>query len=149
MGIGDQQINICLVDIFNKVLLVEENGLKTSSFRDVTIKEMQTIDFIGREKQVTPSDISKEMLVTLGTVTSSLNKLEAKGYLVRTRSITDRRVVYVNLTDKGKRLYRHHRQFHKRMVMKMIEGMSESDVTALQNGLFKLHRFLEELKCAH
>lgn len=139
------QINSYLVDIFNRVLVVEENSLRQSQFKDVSLKEMHTIDIIGTNKDVTPSDIAKELLLTLGTVTTSLNKLEAKGYITRTRSLTDRRVVYISLTSKGRLLYRLHRQFHKNMVLKVLEDMTENEAQALQNGLAKLHQFLEDL----
>ncbi|MFA9413439.1 MULTISPECIES: MarR family winged helix-turn-helix transcriptional regulator [unclassified Streptococcus] len=139
------QINSYLVDIFNRVLVVEENSLRQSQFKDVSLKEMHTIDIIGTNKNVTPSDIAKELLLTLGTVTTSLNKLEAKGYITRTRSLTDRRVVYISLTSKGRLLYRLHRQFHKNMVLKVLGDMSESEVLALQKGLASLHQFLEDL----
>lgn len=139
------QINSYLVDIFNRVLIVEENSLKQSQFSDVSLKEMHTIDIIGKNKDVTPTDIAKELLLTLGTVTTSLNKLEAKGYVTRTRSLTDRRVVYIALTSKGRLLYRLHRQFHKNMVLKIMGDMSENEAQALQNGLAKLHQFLEDL----
>lgn len=139
------QMNNYLVDIFNRVLIVEENSLKMSQFSDVSLKEMHTIDIIGKKTDVTPTDIAKELLLTLGTVTTSLNKLEAKGYITRTRSSTDRRVVYIALTSKGRLLYRVHRQFHKKMVLTILDGMSESEALALQNGLAKLHQFLEGL----
>lgn len=139
------QINSYLVDIFNRVLIVEENSLKQSQFSDVSLKEMHTIDIIGKNTDVTPTDIAKELLLTLGTVTTSLNKLEAKGYITRTRSLTDRRVVYIALTSKGRLLYRLHRQFHKNMVLKIMGDMSENEAQALQNGLAKLHQFLEDL----
>ncbi|MGT2895767.1 fatty acid biosynthesis transcriptional regulator FabT [Streptococcus entericus] len=139
------QINSYLVDIFNRVLVVEENSLRQSQFKDVSLKEMHTIDIIGINKDVTPSDIAKELLLTLGTVTTSLNKLEAKGYITRTRSLTDRRVVYISLTSKGRLLYRLHRQFHKNMVLKVLGDMSESEALALQKGLASLHQFLEDL----
>lgn len=139
------QINSYLVDIFNRVLIVEENSLKMSKFRDVSLKEMHTIDIIGKGKDVTPTDIAKELLLTLGTVTTSLNKLESKGYITRTRSDSDRRVVYITLTSKGRLLYRIHRQFHKNMVLKILDDMTESEALAMQNGLAKLHQFLEDL----
>lgn len=139
------QINSYLVDIFNRVLIVEENSLKQSQFSDVSLKEMHTIDIIGKNKDVTPTDVAKELLLTLGTVTTSLNKLETKGYITRTRSLTDRRVVYIALTSKGRLLYRLHRQFHKNMVLKIMGDMSEKEAQALQNGLAKLHQFLEDL----
>lgn len=94
------QINGYLVDIFNRILVIEEMSLKTSQFSDVSLKEMHTIEIIGKHKNVTPSDIARELMITLGTVTTSLNKLEKKGYIERTRSKTDRRVVYLSLTKK-------------------------------------------------
>lgn len=139
------RINSYLVDIFNKVIIIEENTLKNSQFKDATLKEMHTVDIIGTHKEMTPSEIAQSLLLTLGTVTTSLNKLEDKGYVQRVRSNTDRRVVHVSLTEKGYELYNHHQQFHKDMVMTIIDGMSSNQVQALGEGLIKLHRFLEEL----
>lgn len=88
------KINDYLVDVFNRILVIEEISLKTSQFNDVSLKEMHTIEIIGKYDNVTPSDVARELMVTLGTVTTSLNKLEAKGYINRTRSVNDRRVVF-------------------------------------------------------
>lgn len=141
-----QQINDYLVDIFNNVLIIEENSLKTSRFKDLSIKEMHTIDEIGKKPDVTPSEIAQTLMVTLGTVTTSLNKLEAKGYIVRTRSTIDRRVVHLDLTKKGRLIYRLHRRFHRAMVTRITEDMEPEELEVMQRGLKKLHQFLEELK---
>ncbi|MBJ8349773.1 fatty acid biosynthesis transcriptional regulator FabT [Streptococcus zalophi] len=139
------KINKYLVDIFNKVLIIEETSLKSSQFSDVSLKEMHTIEIIGKSDRVTPSDIARELLLTLGTVTTSLNKLEAKGYIERTRSKLDRRVVYLTLTKKGRLLDRLHQKFHKSMVTHIVAGMDAQDVDVLTRGLGSLHKFLEEL----
>lgn len=104
-----QLVNDYLTSIFNNVLVIEESSLRGSQFKDVSIKEMHTIDVIGTMPNATPSDISKELLVTLGTVTTSLNNLERKGYIERRRSSIDRRVVHLSLTKKGRLLYRLHK----------------------------------------
>lgn len=139
------QINDYLVDIFNRVLVIEETSLRSSQFSDVSLKEMHTLDIIGKHPEVTPSDIAKELLLTLGTVTTSLNKLEKKGYIVRTRSAIDRRVVHISLTSKGRLLFRLHKKFHKNMVMRIIEDMDDTEMAALERGLINLHQFLEGL----
>lgn len=131
--------------IFNKVLTIEEINLRSSRFSDVSLKEMHTIDIIGKKQNVTPSDIATELILTLGTVTISLNKLEAKGYVVRHRSEKDRRVVHLALTRKGKLLYRLHKKFHQSMVEKIVGEMNEEEMGALLKGLISLHQFLEEL----
>ncbi len=127
-------------------MVIEESSLRGSQFKDVSIKEMHTIDVIGTMPNATPSDISKELLVTLGTVTTSLNNLERKGYIERRRSSIDRRVVHLSLTKKGRLLYRLHKRFHNRMVMQVVEGMSSEEKNAMQKGLQNLYNFLEELK---
>ncbi len=140
-----KQINTYLVDIFNKILIIEEMSLKTSHFNDVSLKEMHTVDIIGKNANVTPSDIANELLVTLGTVTTSLNKLEKKGYIERTRSQLDRRVVYLTLTQNGRLLYRLHNRFHKNVVNRITEAMDATELGALEKGLRNLHQFLEGL----
>ena len=141
-----QLVNDYLTSIFNNVLVIEESSLRGSQFKDVSIKEMHTIDVIGTTPNATPSDISRELLVTLGTVTTSLNNLERKGYIERRRSSIDRRVVHLSLTKKGRLLYRLHKRFHNRMVMQVVEGMSPEEKNAMQRGLQNLYNFLEELK---
>ena len=139
------RINDYLVDIFNRVQVIEETSLRTSQFSDVSLKEMHTIEIIGKNTNVTPSDIARELMLTLGTVTTSLNKLEAKGYIEGKRSKLDRRVVHLTLTKKGKLLDRLHRKFHKNMVIHIAEDMNEQEFEALAQGLKNLHKFLEEL----
>lgn len=139
-------INDYLVSIFNNVLIIEENSLKTSRFKDLTIKEMHTLDAIGSIKDCKPTDVAKMLMVTLGTVTASLNRLESKGYIERQRSTKDRRVVHLYLTKKGRLVYRLHQKFHRRLVARITEGMSPEEFLIMKEGLIKLHDFLEELK---
>ena len=141
-----QLVNDYLTSIFNNVLVIEESSLRSSRFNDVSIKEMHTIDVIGTTPNATPSDISRELMVTLGTVTTSLNNLERKGYIERRRSAVDRRVVHLNWTKKWRLLYRLHKRFHNRMVMQVVDGMSPEERQVMQKGLQNLYSFLEDLK---
>lgn len=140
------EMNDYLVDIFNNILIIEENSLRSSHFSDVTIKEMHTIDVIGKNPEITPSEVAKALMVTLGTVTTSLNRLEEKQYITRTRSTIDRRVVHLTLSQKGEMLYRVHQKFHKQMVNKVTADLTTEEVDVLSKGLKNLHAFLEELK---
>lgn len=139
------QINSYLVDIFNRIMIFEEMSLKTSQFSDVSLKEMHTIEIIGKHSEVTPSDVARELMLTLGTVTTSLNKLEKKGYIERKRSSIDRRVVHLSLTKRGRLLDRLHSKFHKSMVSHIIEDLGEEDIKMLTSALGNLHKFLEDL----
>ncbi len=143
---NDELINEYLTSIFNNVLIIEENSLKMSRFKDLSIKEMHTLDAVGSIKDCKPTEVARTLMVTLGTVTASLNRLEAKGYLERQRSTKDRRVVHLYLTQKGRLIYRLHRKFHQRLVNRITEGMSPEEFSVMRQGLIKLHDFLEGLK---
>lgn len=146
MNVDDAKINEYLTAIFNNVLIIEESSLRSSRFSDVTIKEMHTIDVIGEKKDATPTDVARALMVTLGTVTTSLNNLERKGYIERVRSTKDRRVVHLYLTKKGRLVYRLHQRFHRAMVRQITEGMDEVEFKTMKKGLLNLYQFLEDLK---
>nr|WP_154607876.1 MarR family transcriptional regulator [Streptococcus sp. zg-70] len=132
--------------IFNNVLIIEETSLRGSRFKDISIKEMHTIDVIGDREGVTPSHVARSLMVTLGTVTTSLNNLERKGYIERVRSTRDRRVIHLHLTKKGRLVYRLHQRFHKEMVRQITSDMDEAEYKVMKKGLLKLYHFLEDLK---
>ena len=144
--LDDAKINEYLTAIFNNVLIIEESSLRSSRFSDVSIKEMHTIDVVGEKKDATPTDVARTLMVTLGTVTTSLNNLERKGYIERVRSTKDRRVVHLYLTKKGRLVYRLHQRFHRAMVRQITEGMDETEYKVMKKGLLNLYNFLEDLK---
>ena len=146
MNLDDAKINEYLTAIFNNVLIIEESSLRSSRFSDVSIKEMHTIDVVGEKKDATPTDVARTLMVTLGTVTTSLNNLERKGYIERVRSTKDRRVVHLYLTKKGRLVYRLHQRFHRAMVRQITEGMDETEYKVMKKGLLNLYNFLEDLK---
>lgn len=140
------EVNDYLVTIFNDVLMIEERTLQSSRFKDISIKEMHTIEAIGMYQKNTTSEVAKKLGVTVGTLTVSVNNLVRKGYVERVRSDQDRRVVKLGLTQKGRLLYRLHDKFHRDMVRETIAEMNDQEKDILMQGLKNLHGFLERTK---
>lgn len=57
----------------------------------------------GRPYQLTPGRLLKETMVTSGTMTNRVDRLAARGLVVRSPDPDDRRGVLVGLTTEGKR----------------------------------------------
>jgi DNA-binding MarR family transcriptional regulator len=72
-----------------------------------------------------------------------MNSLEKKGYITRNRSTEDKRVVLVSLTEKGRRAFFHHRDFHRSMIRSAVKGLEEEERKALISCLQKLNTFFE------
>lgn len=139
-------VNDYLVSVFNDILTIEESELKKSQFKDLSITEMHTIEAIGIYKKKTTSEVAKELSITVGTLTTAINKLVKKDYVERIRSEDDRRVVKLGLTKKGKLLYRVHQHFHREMVKNILDGMATDEQQALLAALKNLHDFLRDYK---
>lgn len=135
-------INGYLVKVFNEIVDLEETALKTSQFKDLSIKEMHTIEAIGLHEELTSTEVANKLNITVGTLTVAVNNLVRKGYVNRIRIDRDRRVVRLGLTKKGKLLYRLHDKFHKDMVKETLRGLDEAQADALIKGLENLHNYL-------
>ena len=85
------------------------------------------------------SSIARELSVTVGTLTISVNSLVKKGYVVRQRSEEDRRVLLISLSEKGKEVFEHHAKFHKAMIDGEINELTEEELEVLIKAVTKLN----------
>lgn len=60
---------------------------------------------LWEHKTVTVKDLGKHLFLDSGTLTPMLKKMECSGWLCRTRSKEDERVVIVSITERGEELH--------------------------------------------
>ena len=133
--------NEVLVRLFRNINVIEERAICTGDYKDVTANDMHVIEAIDMEEARNMSSVARSLGVTTGTLTIAVNSLVKKGYVERARSEEDRSVVLVSLSEKGKRAYLHHRQFHEQMIEAIVEELSEEEQAVLEKALVKLDRF--------
>jgi DNA-binding MarR family transcriptional regulator len=139
-----QVINELLVDVFNDILRIEQTALQQGEFKDITVTEIHTIEAIGMYDSRSMSEVAADLKITVGTLTTAVNKLINKGYVERKRIEEDRRVVLIQLTKRGKLAFRIHEKFHRDMVMSTIEGLTEDEEKVLVRAMDQLNRFFKK-----
>jgi MarR family 2-MHQ and catechol resistance regulon transcriptional repressor len=72
----------------------------------LTPSQFDVIATLGETAGMTCSELSDKTLVTKGTLTGVLDRLEAKGLIVRDAVAGDRRCIQIRLTAKGEALFR-------------------------------------------
>lgn len=137
-------LNETLVKLFNTVMSIEEKAIITKEFADITNNDMHIIEAVGIEEPRRMSDIARRLDVTMGTLTTNMNSLEEKGYIVRERSKTDKRVVLAALTPKGKKAFYHHRGFHQNMIKAVVKGLDEEEMKVMIKCLLNINEFFEK-----
>lgn len=139
-------LNKILVHLFNDILKVEEKSLTKGPFQELTMTDMHTIEAIGFNTSRNMSSIARDLSITVGTLTIAINHLVKKGYVQRIRSSKDRRVVLISLTQKGKNAFRHHLEFHNKMVQDIMDQLEEDEFKILVKSLNKVDQFFQEKK---
>ena len=139
-------LNDMLIALYDKILRVEEDFLRGGSGDGISIREMHTIEYIGKSgsKGRTLSDIAGFLEVARPSVTVAVRKLEQKGMLIKSGCAMDGRVVRVTLTREGRRAYMHHMRFHALMVSELDSELGDDEKNTLINAISKLDRFFEK-----
>ena len=137
-------LNEILVRLFRDIMDIEEKAIITQDFKDLTNNDMHVIEAIGLNEPKNMTSIARELSVTVGTLTIAMNSLVKKGYVVRERGLEDRRVVYISLSEKGRRAHEHHAEFHREMIQGISEELSEEELRVLIRALTKLDRWFRQ-----
>ena len=136
-----ETINDILVNLFNEIWKLEEEAIITEEFSDITNNDMHIIEAIGLSGKSTMSMVAKKLGITAGSLTTAVNSLVNKKYVVRKRSDEDRRVVFIGLTPKGVKAYDHHRDYHMQMTSAVINKLDEEEIPVLLKTLNGLSEF--------
>ena len=137
-------LNEILVRLFRDIMDIEEKAIITQDFKDLTNNDKHVIEAIGLNEPKNMTSIARELSVTVGTLTIAMNSLVKKGYVVRERGLEDRRVVYISLSEKGRRAHEHHAEFHREMIQGISEELSEEELRVLIRALTKLDRWFRQ-----
>ena len=134
-------INDVLVNLFNEIMDIEEKALITGEYKDISVNDMHILEAIGPNSSRNMSAVSRDLSVTVGTLTTAINNLVKKGYVKRVRSEKDRRVVLISLTQKGEKAYYHHRTFHDKMILAVLKDLNAEETEVLTRALARLQEF--------
>lgn len=134
-------INDIIVELFKNILTIEERSLRNRGIRDLSMTEIHTIEAIGKGSYKTMSEIAEALNITMGTLTISINRLESKDYVYRSKDPNDRRVVLASLTKKGELVDKIHKNFHDEMIDHVMVDLKLDEDQALINALKNINEF--------
>ena len=137
-------LNKLLLQLFNDILQIEKNAMNNTEFKDLSITEIHTIEAIGKEGNRPMGEIANDLRITVGTLTTAINRLIKKGYVERKRIEEDRRVVVVYLTESGKKVFDEHTLFHKEMIDEVAKNFEDYELKVLTKALSKVSEFFED-----
>lgn len=142
-----QAINAFLVEVFGEILRTEERCLAAGPSNDLSLTELHVIEAVAvccREGRNSAAQVAQRLRVTAGTLTTAVNLLVRKGYLLRRQDERDRRVKRLELTERGRAADAWHAAFHAEMVREILRRLTPEEASALARGLEGAARFFRE-----
>ena len=127
--------------LFLDVVKYELDKLK---IYDLTKTEAVLLYSIGKNK-FTVCDLISQHLFLGNNMSYQLKKMINSGYVENTKSIHDKRLVFIQLTDKGQRLWtklEYAIQNHMKILRKELE---DPDICTVQSSLLNMNRCLRTL----
>jgi len=144
-----QSLNELLTETFSTICKAEEAWLSTDESGKLSINEWHLIACIGKsgEKGLKMSEISKQMCITLASVTVAVNKLVKKGWAEKIKGTEDAREVFARLTDDGRKIENAHKVFHNRLTKSVSEEMTVEEKKILIDAIKKIKYFFDDVAC--
>ena len=136
-------LNDVLVGLFRYILLSEENTIITEEYKDISCNDMHIIEAIGIGEPKNMSTVANALMITISTLTTGISALVKKGYVVKTKSDTDRRVVYLQLTERGVAAYKHHEEFHIAMTDEVTKELTDEEIEVLVKALKRISGYFQ------
>ena len=141
-----RKLDDTLLTAYRYTVKIENQFLQRIGELNVTGSEMHLLEVIGKSagKRCTVKQIAQALNITQPSVSAAVNRLVAKGCVLRQRSEQDGRVVYIHMTRQGRKAYALFAYFHENMVRAITRELSPEERIQLLSGMEKLNKFFEQ-----
>ncbi|ODU54543.1 MAG: hypothetical protein ABT01_08320 [Clostridium sp. SCN 57-10] len=138
-------LNRFFVKTFNQISAAEERAMLAAGITDLSVRELHVIEaaVLCGEEESTMSRLAAILGISVGALTTAVNALVRKGYLVRRGRPEDRRVVLVVPTEAGRAANELHTAFHEQMIGAVVGELPEGQLDTLTAALETLTQFFE------
>lgn len=120
-------------------------GILKRNHLDVTFEMLQVMNCLGHEQGVSQQVLAEKTAKDKACLTSLMNNLEKKGWVIRRQDPEDRRNRLVFLTPEGEKMNEHIRPLIVRLYAQAGETLGQETMLLCINHLKRLDEVLNQL----
>ncbi|MFD1738224.1 MarR family winged helix-turn-helix transcriptional regulator [Bacillus salitolerans] len=132
--------------------LLLKNGIKPFSYfpkaveleKKISHTDLSALVFLLMKEQLTMSELASDLGAPLSTITSMAKRLEKKGWIQRTSSPKDQRVIIVYLTEEGKILARQANEIMNQALRRVETALTEQELEQFVYLVLKVVKSLQQ-----
>jgi len=107
---------------------------------DLTLPQYDVIITLGNTTGMQPKKLGEETLITKGTLTGVVSRLEDKGLVERLASKKDGRSQIIRLTEAGRAIYNRTFPEHLNHINRLFDNYTPEEVAELEADMARLHQ---------
>ena len=111
----------------------------------ITVLQGRALREISRRRAVTIGELAVSLGMACANTSTLCKRLEASGFVLRSRKKEDERVVQISLTEKGAAVLREVEKSIEESRAAVTEGQTQQDIDDIVLGLKKLNGMLKKI----
>jgi len=105
-----------------------QTELLNGELKEYTLRQLYYIELINKKDGISVSEISRLLDLKKSTISVAINQLIGLKIVKKIQSDTDKRIYFLKLTSKGKKIMEMHKQVHKNTIKKILNILDPDEV---------------------
>lgn len=105
----------------------------------------QILMMLSNHSNTSQKELAERLFVSTATIAVSVKKLEKGGYITRLMDQEDNRMNKLCLTEKGRDMVVHSRQFFRNVEAQMFRDFSEEELEVMEAYLDRIYKNLSQI----
>ncbi|MCD1260359.1 MarR family transcriptional regulator [Paenibacillus athensensis] len=125
MSTEEQAASLKLLVVLSKAYkTIFDLSIKNMKQHGLSPSEFMILEVLYNKGRYPLQQIGEKILITSGSVTYNIDKLANKQLIRRVPCEADRRIIYAELTDEGRRLFDRVFPLHAEVMTEVLQGLS-------------------------
>ena len=141
-----EELSQFIIDYIEEVKELLSSDLWENVFLNCSKNEVLIFWLLYRRGEVNMTEVADYIHVPLNTATGIINRMEQNGFIVRTRSAEDRRVVHISFSEKGAAQFDALLSEMVRYGLQVVNSLTGEEMELLRNMTTKVLEVLRQEK---
>nr|WP_144921256.1 MarR family transcriptional regulator [Paenibacillus bovis] len=120
--------------------IIKQKGRELLADYTITPPQFVALQWLFEEGNMTIGDLSQKMYLAFSTTTDLIDRMEKKELVTRMKDPNDRRVVRIQLLEKGEKIIDEVIKKRQKYLHDILGDYSADEVILLKDNLSKLHQ---------
>ncbi len=138
-------VHIWLV-LWKATAAVKARAEESIAAMNLCLTDFAVLEVLLHKGTLPVNTIGQKVLVTSGSITTAIDRLQARGFVTRKPSVEDGRVTLVDLTDQGRELIEKSFRQHELYMEAVMGALNNEERVTLLPLLRKMGHFADRLE---